>query len=309
MIFQKLQYYYYRYILPIFAPENLPHYYQDASLVIAALPVEEKEAKRMGLLKINAASQIVDFYEKPSDDEVLKRFEQPQDFLQGHTVRNREAPHFLGSMGIYIFKRDVLFDLLKQSGNDFGHDLIPSHIEKGKSYAYVYKGYWEDIGTVGSFYEANIALTRKSNCMNMYDEDNPIFTHPYNLPSPFIKDTIVRNTHISQGAIIEAQEISDSVIGVRCCIKKGTVIRDSIILGNAFYTPPRHQSPPLPKHFTIGENCRIEKAIIDEHTQIGNGVQLINKNHLQHYDGDGIYIRDGIIVVTTGTTLPDHFVF
>jgi glucose-1-phosphate adenylyltransferase len=281
---------------------------KDADLVIAALPVEEKEARRMGLLQIDASSRIVEFREKPSDPAILQRFALPQDFLEGHLIRNAEAQHFLGSMGIYIFKREALFNLLKEMGDDFGNHLIPHHIEKGKTYAYVFKGYWEDIGTVASFYDANMALTRKSNCMNMYDEENPIFTHPYNLPSPFIKNTHVSNSHISQGSVIEAEEISNSVIGVRSNIKKGTVIRNSVVLGNAFYKPPRHQSPPLPEAFYIGENCMLQKTIIDEHTQIGNYVQLINKNNLDHYDGDGIYIRDGIIVVTTGTVLPDHFV-
>lgn len=280
----------------------------NADLVIATLPVEEKEAKRMGLLKIDASAHIMEFNEKPSDPTILQRFKVPQEALQGHFIRDESVPHYLASMGIYIFKREALFSLLKESGDDFGRHLIPFFIERGRSCAYVFKGYWEDIGTVASFYEANIALTRKANCMNMYDEENPIFTHPYNLPSPFIKDTLVRNAHISQGSLIEAQEVSNSVIGVRCSVKKDTVIRNSVILGNAFYHPPRHQSPPLPQHFTIGERCLLDKVIVDEHTQIGNHVQLINKNHLQHYDGDGIYIRDGIIVVTTGTTLPDHFI-
>jgi len=281
---------------------------KNADMVIAALPIEEKEARRMGLLKINASGYVSDFVEKPSDPAILKRFELSDESLKGYFIRNADAPHFLGSMGIYVFKREVLFDLLKEQGDDFGHHLIPIQVKKGNTYAYPFKGYWEDIGTVGSFYDANMALTRKTHCMNMYDEEHPICTHPYNLPSPFIKETMVRNAHISQGALVEAQEVSDSIIGVRCHIKKGTIVRNSVILGNDFYTPPRHQSPPLPKHFAIGENCLLDKVIVDEHTQIGNNVQLINKDHLQQYDGDGIYIRDGIIVVTTGTTLPDNFV-
>lgn len=280
----------------------------QADLVVAALPVEGKEAVRMGLLKMSASSHILEFNEKPSDPEILKRFELDSEFLKGHLIRNHDVPHYLGSMGIYIFKRETLFDLLQGEGDDFGRHLIPKQVAKGKAFAYVFKGYWEDIGTIGSFYEANIALTRKKNCMNMYDESNPIFTHPHNLPSPFIQDTHVRNSHISQGALIEAKEISESVLGVRSCIKKGTVIRNSILLGNLFYAPPRHQSPPLPRHFCIGEDCLLDKVIVDEHTQIGNNVHLINKDRIQNYDGAGIYIRDGIIVVTTGTTIPDGFI-
>jgi glucose-1-phosphate adenylyltransferase len=141
----------------------------------------------------------------------------------------------------------------------------------------------------------------------MYDEQNPIFTRPQNLPSPFIKQTHIRNSHICQGSLIEAKEITDSIIGVRCTIKKNSVLRGCVLLGNLFYTPPRHQNPPLPNEFLISENCRLEKVIIDEHAQIGKNVQLINKQKLQNYDGDGIFIRDGIIIVPTGTILPDHF--
>lgn len=279
----------------------------DADLVIAALPVEEKEAKRMGLLKIDSNAHVSEFYEKPESADILKYFELPKSFLKEHPHCNPKKTHYLGSMGIYIFKRKALFDLLKESGDDFGRHLIPKQVKKGKTVAYVFKGYWEDIGTIGSFYNANIALTRKQRCIDMYDEQNPIFTRPQNLPSPFIKDTTIRNSHICQGSLIEAKEITDSIIGVRCTIKKGSVLRGCVVLGNLFYTPPRHQSPPLPDEFIISENCHLEKVIIDEHAQIGKNVQLINKKKLQNYDGDGIFIRDGIIIVTTGTIIPDHF--
>ncbi|HEY2811598.1 MAG TPA: sugar phosphate nucleotidyltransferase [Rhabdochlamydiaceae bacterium] len=279
-----------------------------ADIVIAALPVEEHLARRMGVLKIDASDKVIEFYEKPQESELLKGLQFPKIALAGHALSRPDATHFLGSMGIYIFKREALFKLMQCEGDDFGRHLLPQEVKKGNTYAFVFRGYWEDIGTIGSFYEANLALTRRQNCINMYDEDYPIFTRPHNLPSPFIRDTHVRNSHISQGSVIEAQEIDNSIIGVRSCIKKGTVIRNSIVLGNLFYTPPRHQSPPLPENFSIGENCLLDKVIIDEHTQIGNNVRLVNQNRLDTYDGKGIYIRDGVIVVTTGTVLPDHFV-
>lgn len=279
---------------------------EDADMVIASIPVEEKEARRMGLLKIDSSCRALDFIEKPSDPEILKKFELPQDFLRGHKILHPEATHYLGSMGIYIFKRKALFDLLKQQGNDFGRELIPRHFKKWTTCAYVYKGYWEDIGTVSSYYDANIALTKQEHCLNTYDEHNPIFTHPQNLPSPLIKDTIINRSIISQGTVIEAKEISNSIIGIRIKIKKGSIIRDSIVLGTLFDGP--NQGFIIPGDTTIGENCIIEKAILDEHTSIGNNVQLVNKNHLQKYNGDGIYIRDGIIIITSGTRVPDGFV-
>jgi glucose-1-phosphate adenylyltransferase len=280
----------------------------QSDLVIASLPVEEKEARRMGLLKINDQAQVLEFHEKPSQSEILKRYVLSPEFLNGHHITNPDETHYLGSMGIYIFKRQALFDLMNESGDDFGKELIPIQVKKGKTSAFAYKGYWEDIGTIDSYYHANLALTSGKNCLNTYDDRNPIFTHPHNLPSPLIKDTVINQSIISQGAIIEAKEISHSVIGIRIKIKQGTVIRNSIVLGSLYNEP--HAMPHYlgSEDFSIGEHCQIEKAILDEHTSIGNNVQLINKNKLQHYDGDGIFIRDGIIIVTSGTKIPDGFV-
>ncbi|MBS0620732.1 MAG: NTP transferase domain-containing protein [Verrucomicrobia bacterium] len=281
---------------------------QDADLTIASIPVEQQEAKRMGLLKVNASHQIEEFYEKPSDPTLLSRFSLSQGALNGHDILHPEKTHYLASMGIYVFKRAALFQLLEEKGDDFGKDLIPIQIKKGKAAAYVYKGYWEDIGTVASYYQANLALIDQNHCLNTYDEFNPIFTHPHHLPSPMIKGTLIERALIGQGSVIAAQEIKNSVVGIRVNIKKGTVIHDSVIMGNLYYDAPHHHHLPLPKEFSIGKNCRIQKAIIDEHTCIGNNVQLTNVKKLKNWDGDGIYIRDGIIIVTTGTKVPDGFI-
>jgi glucose-1-phosphate adenylyltransferase len=280
---------------------------QDADLVIAALPVEEREAKRMGVMKIDSGGRVVDFIEKPGTHELLRPFQTEQAWLQRRKLKHPERPHFLGSMGIYVFKRDAMVALLQEEGDDFGRNLIPIQVKRGKTAAFLFDGYWEDIGTVASYYEANLALTEDAAGLNTYDESNPIYACPHHLPSPMIRNTTVTHSLISQGAIIEAAEISRSVIGVRAHIKQGTIIRDSIVMGNHFYRPPAHQNPPLPAQFSIGEECVIEKAIIDEHTCIGDRVRLINRNQLQKYDGDGVYIRDGIIIVTSGTRLPDDF--
>jgi glucose-1-phosphate adenylyltransferase len=281
---------------------------EDADLVIASIPVEEKEARRMGLLKIDSSCHVREFTEKPSDPAVLQHYELTSEFLQGHAIAHPQEKHYLGSMGIYIFKRRALFDLMKEQGDDFGKDLIPIQGKKGKTSAYVYKGYWEDIGTIDSYYHANLALTCRKNCLNTYDEHNPIFTHPHNLPSPLINDTLINHSIISQGAVIDAKEITNSVVGIRIKIKKGTIVRDSILLGSLYNEP--HLTPTYlgKDDFSIGENCRIEKAILDEHTSIGNNVQLINKNKVQKWDGDGIFIRDGIIIVTSGTKIPDGYI-
>lgn len=281
---------------------------QDADLVIASIPVEECEAKRMGLLRIDPSGKVLDFTEKPQDPQILKKYVLPPEFLTGHHILHPKETHYLGSMGIYIFKRQALFDLLNEEGDDFGHHLIPTQIKKGKTASYVYKGYWEDIGTIGSYYNANIALTYHENCLETYDEHNPIFTHPHNLPSPLIKDTLINRSIIGQGAVIEAKNISHSIVGIRIKIREGTTISHSILLGTLFNEPHLFQGSIPPGEYSIGENCRIEKTILDEHASIGNNVQLINKHNMENHDGDGVYIRDGIIIVTSGTRIPDGFV-
>lgn len=267
----------------------------NADLTIASLTVEEEDAKRMGLLQLDEKANVVDFYEKPQEEAILKKFRLPNS-------------KYIGSMGIYIFKRDALIKLLQEdTREDFGQHLIPTEIAKGKkTVAYLYNGYWEDIGTIQSFYNANLALIKGNGGLDAYNEKNPIFARPNHLPGPRIKEAKVTHSILSDGAIIEGKEIHNSIIGIRCHVGKGTIIRDSIIMGSHSYNPPK-QYKEGPKKYGIGQNCLIEKAIIDEHVYIGNNVQLINKKNLSTYDGDGIFIRDGIIVVASGTVIPDNF--
>ncbi len=270
----------------------------QADLVIASLPVKEAEAKRMGLLQMNERCEVIDFFEKPTQAEVLKKFVYQ---------KQRPTPHYLGSMGIYIFKKQALADLLSEQGDDFGKNLIPIQVKRGNTFAFVYDGYWEDIGTIESYYTANLALTERKYCLNMYDDDHPIYTTPCHLPSPMIKDTRIKNSLISQGCVIEAQEISHSILGVRSYVQSGTVITNSVLLGDLSENQDCTYQKGMIQPFCIGKDCLINKCIIDENTQIGHNVTLMNQNHLSTYDGDGIYIRDGIIVVTSGATIPDGF--
>lgn len=270
----------------------------DADLVIAALPVEKPEAMRMGLLTVNGEGGIQNFAEKPEDPEILKNFEIPG-----------SPGHYLGSMGIYVFKRKALFALLGHEGNDFGKHLIPKQLSLGKTVAFTYPGYWEDIGTIRSYYEANMALLKGERCLDIYDEKNPIFAERQHLPSSKVYDSKITGSMIGAGSIVYAKEITQSVVGIKMKIGRGTVLRQSILVGNRQYAPGTYQSPPLPEKFGIGEGCLIENAIIDSDCLIGNYVQLINKQGLSTHDGDGFYVRDGIIIVPAGSTIPDGFVF
>lgn len=282
---------------------------KKADLTIASLPVIKKDATRMGLIKQNTEGKVLDFVEKPKDPAILHQFELPPAFFKEAKIAPRKEPSYLGSMGIYVFQRDALIALMQEDQrDDFGHHLISTSVKKGKTYAFVYHGYWEDIGTVASYFEANLILTHSKKGLDTYDENNPIYTRPTFLPGPKIECTKINQSIICEGSIIEAEEITRSVVGLRSHIKKGTILRDTVMMGNHFYMPPTHEGKAMPHDFWIGEHCLIEKAIIDEHVQIGNHVKLINEQKLDRFDGDGIFIRDGIIIITAGTIIPDHFV-
>jgi len=281
---------------------------KKADLTIASLPVVESDAKRLGLLKIDDGSKIVDFAEKPKEDSLLQSFTLPKSFHKKWDLPNNSDKKYLGSMGIYIFKRDVLAALLEEDNReDFGKHLIPTQIKKGKSYAFIYNGYWEDIGTISSFYEANLALTKNKLGLNTYDESNPIFSRLCHLPGPRVKDCKITDSIICDGSIIFASEITNSIIGLRSHIQKGTSIKRSILAPNHYYYRPENLKY-LPENFGIGQNCQIENAIIDEHVKIGNNVKLINQKNLDTFDGEGIYIRDGIIIVSANTHIPDNYI-
>ena len=279
----------------------------NADFVIASIPVSTKEASRMGIMTIDQAGKILEFEEKPKDPAIIKKFNLPSSFFEHHHFDPKKVTH-LGSMGIYVFKRNILISMLKNDPrDDFGFHLIQTAVQKGKTYAFLYHGYWEDIGTVASYYEANLMLTKSHNGLNTYDEANPIYTRPTYLPGPRIKFTKITDSIICEGSIIEAAEISHSIVGLRSHIRQGTIIRDSVLMGNHFYMPPLHGEHPVNLRAGIGENCHIEKAIIDEHVCIGNNVKLINTKKLEKYDGNGVYIRDSIIIVSSGTVIPNNF--
>jgi glucose-1-phosphate adenylyltransferase len=281
---------------------------QNADLTIASLPIPEKEAHRMGLLRIDQNHKVIDFVEKPKDPSLVKEFVLASDFFQNRKQPPPKEPHYLASMGIYVFKREALISLLEQdTRNDFGFHLIDTAVKSGKTSTFIYQGYWEDIGTIASYYDANLMLLHSTYGLNTYDEQNPIYTRPTFLPGPKIQGAKITKSIICEGSVINGEEITNSIIGLRSHIGKGTIIRNSIMMGNHFYMPPSHEGRTQTPDFYVGEHCLIEKTIIDEFVQIGSHVKLTNKNNLSEYDGDNIFIRQGIIIVPSGTKIPDHF--
>jgi len=282
---------------------------KDVDVLVATLPVDEKDAERMGIMKINEDQHIVDFYEKPKDKAILERLKTAPAILEKMGLSGNSKRQYLASMGIYLFRRDALFDLLKvDPREDFGKHLIPSKVKMGSIAAFPHEGYWEDIGTVESFHKANIALTSKEPPFDCYDELSPIYTHRHHLPGPKIYSSSISNSIICEGSVIEADEITNSLLGQRSVIKKGSIIRNSYVMGNDFYEVPIRNVQHLPSELQIGEDCIIQSTIIDKNAHIGKGVQLINKGNLMNYDSKNVFIRDGIIVVPRGATLPDGFV-
>ena len=280
----------------------------EADVVVAALPVNRQQAKRMGILQVDENGIINNFHEKPDNLQLLDELRSPENLLSKIGVSPASGRDYLGSMGIYLFKRNILADLLKRdSREDFGQHLIPSQVKSGRVAAYLYEGYWEDIGTIESFYEANMALTAPQPLFNFHNERYPIFTNRYDLPPAKFSNTHIKRTILCEGAVVEAEEITHSIVGTRSVIDKGVIIRDSYLMGNDYYTSPVRDHHRLPNTPHIGENSVISRAIIDKNVHIGKGVELINKKHVRHYDGHDVFIRDGIIIVPRGATIADGF--
>lgn len=281
---------------------------KHADVVVASLPVTEEDTARMGVIKINEESGIIDFCEKPKDPLVLERFLHNTSPFKEEAERKGKGYDYLGSMGIYLFKRKALIQLLaSDSREDFGKQLIPTQISKGGIYAFIYKGYWEDIGTVKSFYEANMALLGPNPKFSLHKGNKPIFSCRYDLPPAEYTDTCIKRSFICEGAVIEADELSHCILGPRAVVCKGAIIRDSYLMGSDHYiSHVNDQGAPSPYH--IGENTILFRTIVDKNVRIGNGVRLINEKKLKHFDGNGVYIRDGIIIVARGAVIPDGFV-
>ncbi len=294
------------------------HVSSGAGLTIAAKPVTEKEAKRMGLLRIDhETSRVIDFHEKPKDKETLDRYYLDRESLFKMGYNLSEGRNYLGSMGIYLFNRDSLFSLLDtDQREDFGKHLITTQMKQNNVRAFLYDGYWEDIGTVEAYYEANLALTEHyistKHGLQCYDEERLILTRSHHLPGVKVVDTKIGMSILCEGVICEATEIFHSLIGIRSIIGKGSVIKDSILLGNEYYRKPLTTGEE-PYYPYIGQEVVLKKVIVDENVQIGDRVQLVNKNRYSHYDPSpgepSIYVREGIIVVARGTKIPDDFVF
>ena len=278
------------------------HIESKAELTIATIPVAREAAEGFGIMHTDAERKIVQFEEKPSDPALLDKLRIPAPLL-GELKQPADAELFQASMGIYIFNRETLIAALDNDHVDFGKHVIPELIEKFRVMAYIFQGYWEDIGTIRSFFDANLMLTDAVPAFNFFDTVTPIYTHARFLPGSKLNGATIKQAIISDGCIIDDAHIERSVIGVRSYIKSGTTIRDSVVMGADFYDVDNAARGALPD-LGIGHNCVINQAIIDKNARVGDGVVITPEGKPDHFDGPNYYIRDGIVIVPKGGVIP-----
>lgn len=275
------------------------HQASGAAVTVGVVPVRQEQASGFGVLKVDDSGRIVEFKEKPKDPATLDHMRCPSEMLQKLGFDDPDRP-FLASMGIYLFNLKALEQSLANPSNiDFGHDIIPDAIHTMPVNAYIFDDYWEDIGTIRAFYDANLDLVNPSPQFHFYNNEAPIYTRPRYLPGSKVYDCQIHHAIISEGCLIRDSVITNSVIGIRSRINRGTQIRDSILMGADYYEPyeewERLKHTPVP--LGIGEDVVIEKAIVDKNARIGDGAIIRNIKGVQHQDGENYYIRDGIVVI------------
>lgn len=279
------------------------HVDSGAELTIATIPVNRADATGFGIMHTDAERRIIRFEEKPKEPALLDELRIPPALL-GSLGLPEDSEYFQASMGIYIFNRQTLIDSLDNKHADYGKHIIPGMIHNSKVNAYIFQGYWEDIGTIASFYEANLNLTAVVPKFNFFDTKAPIYTHARFLPASKVNGATVRQAIISDGCVISDASIERAVIGVRSYIGAGTTVRDSIIMGADFYGADQDTAPNVPP-LGIGKNCVVNKAIIDKNARIGDGVVITPEGKPDHMDGPNFYIRDGIVIIPKGAVIPD----
>ncbi|HJX91703.1 MAG TPA: glucose-1-phosphate adenylyltransferase [Pyrinomonadaceae bacterium] len=286
------------------------HYNSNADVTVSAIPCEAKSASEFGLLKTDESGRIIEFKEKPKGEELLSM--QVDTTKLGLNSSEAVRRPFLASMGIYVFKYDRLESFLAEDQKwvDFGREIIPAAIKSGHVQAHMFDGYWEDIGTIGAFYRANLDLTRKIPQFNMFDAEAPVYTRARYLPPSKIEDTQIDDSIVSEGCIINGAKITNCVVGLRSRISKGVKIDASFIMGADYYQTfddmRKDQSDGIPC-VGIGEGSVVRRAIIDKNARIGSNARLLNEAGVIEADSEdkSYYIRDGIIIVTKNAMIQD----
>ncbi len=283
------------------------HIRTGAEITLAMKPVGRAQASDFGIMESDGNRRVVRFVEKPKQgDPVLEELKLGPEHLAAIGA-GPEEELFQASMGIYVFNRDVLVECLANDMVDFGKHIIPHAISQRHVSGYIFNDYWEDIGTIRAFYEANLDLTDLVPQYSFFDASAPIYTHPRFLPGSKVNGAQLRQAIVADGCIISDAHIERSVIGVRSVIRTGATIRNSIIMGADYYETDPANTPQGVPPIGVGRNCVIDRAIIDKNARIADGVVITPEGKPNDYDGGNYYIRDGIVVVPKNAVIPAGF--
>lgn len=280
------------------------HIKSKAKISIATIPVTAKEATSFGILKANDKNEITSFIEKPATDLLPDWESEVSDFMRN------SGRKYLASMGIYIFNKDLLIELMNNPDTmDFGKEIIPQAIDHHKTISYQYEGYWTDIGNIDSFFEANLGLTDDIPSFNLYDKKKRIYTRARMLPTTKVSGTTLEKAVIAEGCIIHAAKIERSVIGIRSRIGMDSTVINTYMMGDDYYeTLQDMEDNTIEVLMGIGERCFIKNAILDKNCRIGDDVRINGGPHLENKETDMYFIKDGIVVIKKDATIPKGYV-
>ena len=274
------------------------HVATQADITIATIPVKRTDATGLGIMQVDAAKRITRFVEKPKEPAVLNSLKIQDPLLSTLRITSSED-HLLASMGIYVFNRDVLVRVLNNTKTDFGKHIIPDAIAQSRVSAYIFQGYWEDVGTIRSFFEANLAMCGMRPAFSFFDRSAPVYTRARFLPPTKVLDCQINQSLVADGCVIHKARLDHCVIGLRSYIGTDCDLRNTIIMGCDYYAPVSDEGTEgvtMP-HMSIGRGTRIERAIIDKNVHIGEGVTITSKLGAPDSDGPNYYIRDGIVII------------
>ena len=280
------------------------HEANDAAVTIGTIPVTASDAPAFGILKTNEQNVITEFHEKPAPDELAGKESPVSDEMEA------DGRVYLASMGIYLFDREALREMLDANpdDHDFGNEIIPAAIEERRVVSYPFGGYWSDIGTIRSFYDANLMLGKPEPEFSIYDANRPIYTNARMLPPAKIERSDVKQSLVAEGSVVSGSEVTNSVIGIRSYVQQGATVKDTVFMGADYYPwqPPEERSVAEgPDHAGIGENAHVEGAILDKNVSIGKNCRIVNADNIEEGEGENYYIRDGIVVIPKNVSIPD----
>ena len=282
------------------------HRENKADITLGVYPVVRDEASRMGLMRSDSNGRVVEFVEKPTEPEIIDRFKAPRELFEAQGIEV-QGDKYLASMGIYVFQPDVLRELLKDtSKTDFGKEVIPDAISECKVMGFPFQDYWRDIGTIGAFFDANLDLVKRDPEFNLYQGGWPLYTRVRSLPPSRVIDSEIKDSLIVEGSSVTGATITNSILGVRSMVGRGSQLKDVIIMGNDFYEGElklgdnEQQTGP---NLGVGKNCKIERCIIDKNARIGDNVVITAQPDVAEYEGERRWIRDGITVIPKGTVI------